>query len=148
MNSAGTRVSANAVSPIVIAAATIETMIVKHENGHYRPWQQLANEAVRQLNRTETPRDLEELRRIPGAERIFMLKWKSGPHYQCCEVEVYTNQMLANEMPRNSLPYVTRMLMYYNGCQASEFRADFASFLETARGIFRENGVEYPPVTP
>lgn len=76
------------------------TMVVKHENEHYRQWLQIATEAVRRLNRTETPKDLDELRQIPGAEEIFMRKWASGAHYQCREVEVYVAQMRSNEMPR------------------------------------------------
>ena len=117
-------------------------MAVAHESQHHTQWMELAAEAASRASQgapiqADFPSKLEDLRRIPGAEQAFMEKWGDCAHYQCREVEVYSNQFVSGQMGRNMAPKrLPNVNSYYNGCLASRWAGDFKRSLDLADVVF------------
>jgi hypothetical protein len=113
---------------------------VSHEAQHYNQWLTLARRTVDILGlKIETPKNIDELRKIEGAEKVFMKMWSDGAHYQCREVEVYTRQMLTGEMPIDMPGRLKNLQNYYVGCGGSKHAEEFREFLQSAKQLFDTN---------
>ncbi len=109
--------------------------LVSHENRHYSQWLEIAEQAVRRVGSRGQPRNAEDLRKIPQAFDEFMKVWSNGPHYQCREVEVFSAQMEAGEMPPTPV-FLNTLLVYYKKCLASQI-VEFVPGLVRARQVLR-----------
>lgn len=115
-------------------------MVVSHEAQHYAQWLRLSKRTIEKLGlAVTTPRTLDEIKKIEGAEQVFMSMWTDGAHYQCREVEVYSTQFLNGEMDITLPGRLKTLENYYQGCVVSEHRDEFGQFLQRSEKLFREN---------
>jgi hypothetical protein len=106
--------------------------VVSHELRHYRQWQRLAQDALREAGQPagSPPRIRSDL--SEEAFSRFMQKWGDIAHYQGRELDVYAAQIRAQELPPMLL-LAPHIRSYYEGVRRSPWREEFIeaiSFVE------------------
>ncbi len=119
-------------------------LIFRHEVRHYQQWRKLAPERPSSPSRRKKPvsdlSSLLDLEKMPGAKVEFMKKWGNGPHYQCREVEVYTDQYLDKEITAAHLSAarLKRLEGYFKGCRQGPWKAEFEPAMKNAERLFAD----------
>lgn len=111
--------------------------LVNHEARHFLQWQKVAMAAMKSTgNKQNTvPSSSDDL--SSKELEVLMEKWGDVTHYQCREVEAYTQAVLAKDAPESSLSGHT-FFRYFRGCRDSKWTDEFSQSLFETNEIFRK----------
>lgn len=135
---------------------------VRHEARHFDQWQRIAVNVLTILGQAVRTNKLlsklDELDKYAGARKAFMNVWADPAHYQCREVEVYTQQIETGEMSKErlgELDFRRRLQGLHTylqgdanspGCANSKWALEFANWIDRGRALFKLHN--FAPAAP